>query len=57
MKRLLPFALPVIVLLTWEAAARSGLWSPLLFPSLERIGGELIRFFSNPESLPFSAAA
>ncbi|HEY7237766.1 MAG TPA: ABC transporter permease [Burkholderiales bacterium] len=51
MKRLLPFAFPVILLLAWEAAARSGLWSPLLFPSLEKIGGELIRFFSSPESL------
>ena len=51
MKRLLPLAFPVILLLVWEAAARSGLWSPLLFPSLEKIGRELILFFSNPESL------
>ena len=51
MKRLAPFVFPVILLLAWEAAARSGLWSPLLFPSLEKIGRELILFFSNPESL------
>jgi len=51
MKRFLPFAFPVILLLVWEAAARSGLWSPLLFPPLEKIGRELVLFFSKPESL------
>jgi len=51
MKRFLPFAFPVILLLIWEAAARSGLWSPLLFPPLEKIGRELVLFFSKPESL------
>ena len=51
MKRLLPFAFPVILLLTWEAAARSGLWSPLLFPPLEKTGRELVLFFSKPETL------
>jgi ABC-type nitrate/sulfonate/bicarbonate transport system permease component len=51
MKRLLPFAFPVILLLTWEAAARSGLWSPLLFPPLEKIGRELVLLFSKPETL------
>ena len=32
-------------------AARSGLWSPLLFPSLAKIGNELLLFVSQPESL------
>jgi ABC-type nitrate/sulfonate/bicarbonate transport system permease component len=50
-KRLSPFAFVLLVLVAWEAAARSGLWSPLLFPSLERIGRELVLFFSRPESL------
>jgi len=33
----------------WELAARSGLWSPLILPSLERIGRELALFLSRPE--------
>ena len=37
MNRLLPFLFVGAALLAWEAAARSGLWSPLLFPSLEKI--------------------
>ncbi len=45
------FILVGVALLAWEAAARSGLWSPLLFPSLERIFHELILFFSKSESL------
>ena len=40
-----------IALLGWETAARSGLWSPLLFPSLERILRELMLFLSSGESL------
>lgn len=40
-----------IALLAWEAAARSGLWSALLFPSLERILNELLLFLSGGESL------
>src|SRR5262249_38919944 len=51
MKRLLPFTFPVILLLTWEAAARSGRGSPLLFPPPEQIGRELFLLFSKPESL------
>jgi ABC-type nitrate/sulfonate/bicarbonate transport system permease component len=50
-KRLSPFAFVLLVLVAWEGAARSGLWSPLLFPSLEKIGRELVLFFSRPESL------
>jgi len=51
MNRVLPFLFVGAVLVAWEAAARSGLWSPLLFPSLGRIGGELAAFLSKPESL------
>jgi ABC-type nitrate/sulfonate/bicarbonate transport system permease component len=51
MRRLLPFVLIGAALLAWELVARSGLWSPLLFPSLERILNELILFFSKSESL------
>jgi ABC-type nitrate/sulfonate/bicarbonate transport system permease component len=51
MKRLAPLILVGAILIAWEIIARSGRWSPLLFPSLERIGRELIVFFSKPESL------
>ena len=51
MKRLAPFVLVGVALLAWEAAARSGLWSPLLFPSLEKIARELLGFFSSSDSL------
>jgi ABC-type nitrate/sulfonate/bicarbonate transport system permease component len=51
MSRVLPFLFVGIALAIWETAARSGRWSPLLFPSLERIGRELILFFSKSESL------
>jgi ABC-type nitrate/sulfonate/bicarbonate transport system permease component len=50
-KRLLPFVLVGTALLAWEAAARSGLWNKLLFPSLASISSELILFFSRNESL------
>jgi NitT/TauT family transport system permease protein len=43
-QRLAPFALVALALLAWETAARSGLWSPLLFPSLVSIARELGRF-------------
>jgi len=49
--RLLPFALVGAALLAWELVARSGLWSPLLFPPLGKILNELILFFSKSESL------
>lgn len=51
MKRLLPFAFIVPLLLAWEAASRSGLWNPLLFPSLMKISNELFVFFTKPEML------
>jgi NitT/TauT family transport system permease protein len=47
MKRLLPFVLVVVVLAIWEAAARSGLWSRLLFPSLVNIFQEFMLFFTS----------
>ena len=51
MSRLLPFVFIGVVLAVWEAVARSGLWSPLLFPSLEKIGRELMLFFTRTEML------
>ena len=47
----LPFVLFFAALIIWEAAARSGLWSRLLFPSLVSVAYEFGRFVSNPESL------
>ena len=51
LNRLLPFAFVGIVLAAWEAAARSGRWSKLLFPSLENIFRELGLFFTKTEML------
>ena len=51
MKRALPFMLLAAALLAWELVARSGRWSPLLFPPLEKILNELLLFFSKSESL------
>ena len=51
MNRALPFVLVGAVLVAWETAARSGRWSPLLFPSLEKVGRELALFFTKPEML------
>jgi NitT/TauT family transport system permease protein len=50
-KRLAPLILVAAILVAWEVVARSGRWSPLLFPSLTRIASELIAFFGRPESL------
>jgi len=47
MSRVLPFLLIFLALLAWEAASRSGLWSPLLFPSLVKIFQQLVFFFSS----------
>ena len=49
MKWLKPLALIACVLAAWELAARSGLWSPLLFPSLVKIGSALAAFAGGPE--------
>src|ERR1700751_72427 len=51
MGRLLPFVLIAAVLLAWELAARSGLWSPLLFPSLASIAHELGLLLSRADRL------
>ncbi|MFL6572037.1 MAG: ABC transporter permease, partial [Burkholderiales bacterium] len=49
--RLLPFVLFLTALIVWEAAARSGLWSKLLFPSLGSIAYEFGMFLVTPERL------
>src|SRR5258708_13791043 len=49
MKRLRPFILIIIALAAWEIAARSGLWSPILFPSLTRIGHQCWLFGSQAD--------
>jgi NitT/TauT family transport system permease protein len=49
MRRLRPFILIVLLLAAWELAARSGLWSPILFPSLVKIGREFWLFMSQVE--------
>src|SRR6185503_12344123 len=51
MTRLLPFLLIAAALGAWEAVARSGRWSKLLFPPLASIGNELFGFFTNGERL------
>jgi len=51
MSRLLPFLFVGAALAIWEGAARSGKWSPLLFPSLAKIGNELMLFFTKREML------
>jgi ABC-type nitrate/sulfonate/bicarbonate transport system permease component len=51
LNRILPFAFVGVVLVAWEAAARSGRWSKLLFPSLENIFRELALFFTKTEML------
>src|SRR6267378_8495831 len=51
MSRLSPFFLTGLALVAWELAARSGLWSPLLFPSLAKIGYELGLFLFRADRL------
>jgi ABC-type nitrate/sulfonate/bicarbonate transport system permease component len=51
MSRLRPFVLIGVALLAWELAARSGLWSPLLFPSLASIAHEFVQFVSRGDRL------
>jgi NitT/TauT family transport system permease protein len=50
-RRLAPFALIGAALLAWEITARSGLWSPLLFPSLAKIAYEFVQFVSSADRL------
>lgn len=51
MSRLAPFAFIGAALLAWELAARSGLWSPLIFPSLLNIARELGFFLTRADRL------
>ena len=49
--RLIPITLFAIALAAWELAARSGRWSKLLFPPLQNIFNELLRFFTTATPL------
>ena len=51
LEKFLPLVLVGTALILWEAAARSGLWSPLLFPSLAKIFNELFVFLTKREML------
>jgi NitT/TauT family transport system permease protein len=44
-------ALLAVGVLVWETAARSGLFSPLIVPSVTRIGYQLLLLATQPESL------
>ena len=46
-----PVALLLLGALAWEIAARSGRFSPLIIPSLARIGYQLWLLATQPESL------
>ena len=48
--RIRPFILILIALAAWEAAARSGRWSKIVFPSLVNIGRELWLFLTNADA-------
>jgi len=50
-KRIAPLLLVLAILIIWELIARSGKWNALLFPPLEKIGRELVLFFTRPESI------
>ena len=50
MKRLLPLVPIALILIAWEAAARSGLWSRIVFPSLVNIGREFFLFFARADA-------
>lgn len=49
MKIVRPLILVAAILVAWEVTAKSGLWSPILFPPLERIGRELMAFVTSME--------
>ena len=51
MKWLRSFTLVAAALLAWEITARSGLWSPLLFPSLVNIAAEFGQFITRSDRL------
>lgn len=44
-----PLILVATLLVAWQITAKSGLWSPILFPPLERIGKELFAFVTSGE--------
>jgi NitT/TauT family transport system permease protein len=44
-----PLILVAVLLAAWQIVAESGLWSPILFPPLERIGRELVAFVASAE--------
>ena len=44
-----PLILVAALLVAWQITAKSGLWSPILFPPLERIGRELFTFVTSAE--------
>jgi ABC-type nitrate/sulfonate/bicarbonate transport system permease component len=46
-----PFVLVAVALVAWELAARSGLWSPIVFPPLGKIAHEFVRFVSQSDAL------
>jgi ABC-type nitrate/sulfonate/bicarbonate transport system permease component len=46
-----PLVVIIIALAAWEFAARSGLWSPILFPPLAKIASALWAFVSRPEGI------
>ena len=50
MKYFRPLILILIALAAWEAAARSGLWSKIVFPSLVNVAIQLWNFLLNPDS-------
>lgn len=49
MKMVRPLILVAILLIAWQITSKSGLWSPILFPPLERIGRELFAFVTSWE--------
>src|SRR5438874_6313938 len=50
MKSLRTFIPIIILLVAWEAAARSGLWSRIVFPSLVNIGREFFLFITQADA-------
>ena len=44
-----PLLLVLAILAAWEITSRSGIWSPILFPPLEKIGRELFAFVTSAD--------
>jgi ABC-type nitrate/sulfonate/bicarbonate transport system permease component len=49
LKYVRPVVLVLAILSAWEITARSGLWSPILFPPLEKIGTALFAFVTSAD--------